>query len=86
VAMKELIEAEGAIFLPGFQIIAIGSNSRGEKIERTHEVPAKYIKLQSVRLEHSIYPIRPDVVATSDGRDLFIEVFVTESSIANRHA
>lgn len=76
-AMKELIAQEKRLFVPQLDIAVTRETSYGEKVTRTHSVPGRMVELDSVSLEYSVNPIRPDVVATSGGRRLFIEVVVT---------
>lgn len=79
-AMKQLIEEERQIFVPDMHVQVERTTSWGQTVKRTHSIPGKMVQLESVALEHSVHPIRPDVVAMSGGKRLFIEVTVTHGT------
>lgn len=79
-AMKQLIDEERQIFIPEMHVQVERTTSWGQTIKRTHSIPGKMVQLESVALEHSVHPIRPDVVAMSGGKRLFIEVTVTHGT------
>lgn len=79
-AMKQLIEEERKIFLPEIYVQVERATSWGQAVKRSHSIPGKIVQLESVALEHSVHPIRPDVVAMSGGKRLFIEVTVTHGT------
>lgn len=76
-AMKEIIAQERMIFVPDLVISGELFTSYGESVKRTARTPGKLVRLDSVEVEFSVYPIRPDVVAYAGTHRLFIEVFVT---------
>lgn len=76
-AMKELIAQEKRVFVPQLDVSVSRDTSYGEKVNHSYSVPGKMVELDSVELEYSVNPIRPDIVAISAGRRLFIEVIVT---------
>jgi hypothetical protein len=76
-AMKEIIDQERRIFVPPLHAAAAALTSWGESVRREKTIPGKSVPLDSVHLEHSVNPIRPDVVAMAAGKRLFLEVVVT---------
>lgn len=76
-AMKEIIAQEQMIFVPDLVISGELIASYGESVKRTARTPGKLVRLDSVDVEFSVHPIRPDVVAYAGTHRLFIEVFVT---------
>lgn len=76
--MKEIIAEEKKLFIPQYDLtVEKTAPYGGGKFSRTMSVPGQMVELDSVALEFSVHPIRPDVVATSNGRRIFIEVIVT---------
>lgn len=75
--MKEIIAEERRIFIPQFDLKIERTTSYGEKVSRAVCLPGQLVRLDSVLLEHTINPIRPDVVAMSGDKRIFIEVIVT---------
>lgn len=76
-AMKEIIAEEKRMFVPQFDLTVKRTTSYGEEVSRSMSVPGRLVRLESVMLEHTVNPIRPDVVATSGDKRIFIEVIVT---------
>lgn len=76
-AMKDVIAQEGRIFVPQLDISVERTTSYGEPVRRSITIPGQLVALDSVALEFSVHPVRPDVVAVSGGRRIFIEVIVT---------
>ncbi|WP_165973884.1 hypothetical protein [Paucimonas lemoignei] len=76
-AMKEIIAEQRQIFIPDLRVTVSKKTSRGELLQSSAVIPGRLINLESVELEYSVHPIRPDVVAISQGKRLFIEVKVT---------
>jgi hypothetical protein len=76
-AMKEVIAEEKRMFVPQFDLKVERTTSYGEKVSKFVSVPGRLVRLDSVKLEHTINPIRPDVVATSGDKRIFIEVVVS---------
>lgn len=75
--MKEIIAEEKRIFIPQFDLTVERTTSYGEKVSRSVSLTGRLVRLDSVKLEHTVNPIRPDVVATSGDKRIFIEVIVT---------
>lgn len=75
--MKEIIEKERRIFLPDLNVSVERATSSGFLVKRSQKLIGELVPLEAVMLEHSVHPIRPDVVAVSGGRRLFLEIIVT---------
>lgn len=76
-AMKQLIAEERRILIPQLAINIQQKTSYGETLSKSKTFPAQEVALDAVHLEYSVHPIRPDVVAISGDRKLFIEIVVT---------
>ncbi|MDQ9169000.1 hypothetical protein Q8A64_01115 [Oxalobacteraceae bacterium R-40] len=76
-AMKQLIAEERRILIPQLAISVQQKTSYGETLSKSKTFPEQEIALDTVYLEYSVHPIRPDVVAVSNGRKLLIEIVVT---------
>ncbi|WP_194727129.1 hypothetical protein [Noviherbaspirillum malthae] len=78
-AMKEIIAQERCIFVPTLEIAGERKTSYGETVQLVAQQQGKLVALDTVELEYSVHPIRPDVVAYAGGHRLFIEVIVTHA-------
>lgn len=76
-AMKDIIAEERSIFVPSLEIYKERKTSYGHTVMGRSGMQGRLVDLDTVKLEFSVHPIRPDVVAFARGHRLFIEVLVT---------
>lgn len=70
-AAKEILAQEGAVMLPA---VTVRFNSHRPDLVL---VPASYYPIESIRIEQRAADLIPDLIATIEGRDVWIEVYVT---------
>lgn len=76
-AMKQAIESLGQITVPEIVVEVSKRSNFGDWVTHKKTRAPKLVQLSNIRLEHKVGAIRPDLVASSGGHDLLIEVTVT---------
>jgi hypothetical protein len=79
---KQMIAERGGLRIPALVVSDTGFSAGGEVSARKKAFEEQWLAFDSVRLEHRIDPLRPDIIGYSRGQPFIIEVTVSNPTTA----